>query len=404
MRKLTHAGAVALLPLAFCACAPGPLLEYRTEQPPTVTLPLAAAGVVDARQAFGQLFARELAVDSRFAGDAADRWLHGVGPVSASLAASDQVVDAARGTLVIVVPGLFGDCLGPWSVPFGNGGSPAAGPDDALPAAYAAFAGLGLRGMRLAPLHGRASVARNGERLAGLLREQAARADVESIVLVAYSKGVADALHAIELLSGDGAAPPKLRALVSVAGTVMGTPVADHFVALYDAVGRHFAPLECSPSEGGELAGITRAERLGQLAAHPLPSGVAYYSIVAHQPRNEMSPALRPTARMLEAIDPRNDGQMLAADAILPNSTLLAEARADHWAVALPRDQHPKLLLRALGPRGEFPRDALFRAAISWVFMHLDRPSGTAAGAVACRASAACATHPQPAADRADRR
>jgi hypothetical protein len=39
--------------------------------------------------------------------------------------------------------------------------------------------------------------------------------------------------------------------------------------------------------------------------------------------------------------DERNDGQVLAVDAVLPGSTLLAEARADHWDVALPRDRHP---------------------------------------------------------------
>jgi hypothetical protein len=389
-----------LLALGLGACAPGPLLEYRTEQPPSVTLPLAAAGVADARVAFGRVFARELAADPRFADDAAERWLHGVGSATASLAASERAMIAAGGTVVIVVPGLFGDCLGPWSVPFGNGSSPETGSNDTLPQAYAGFAGLGLRGMRLAPVHGRASVARNGERLAGLLREQAARAEVESIVLVAYSKGVADSLHAIELLADDGVAPPKLRALVSVAGTVMGTPVADHFAALYDAVGRRFAPLECSASEGGELDGITRAERLAWLAAHPPPSGIAYYSIVAHQPRDEMSPALRPTARMLEAIDPRNDGQVLAADAILPRGTLLAEARADHWAVALPRDQHPELLLRALGPRGEFPRDALFRATITWVLEHLDGPAGAVLHDDPPRASSARGAHPRATAAR----
>lgn len=339
-----------------------------------MTLPLAAAGVIDARDGFARVFARELAHDPRFAGDGADRWLHGI----AAGARADRPAEppsAAADTVVIVVPGLFGDCLGPWSVPFGNGGSALPEAGAPVPPAYAPYADLGLREVRLAPLPGRASVERNGERLAVLLREQAADPEVASIVLVAYSKGVADALHALQRVAVDGAAPPKLRALVSVAGTVSGTPVADRFAGLYDTVARRFAPLECSESEGGELDGITRGARIASLAAHPPPAGVAYYSIIAHQPRGEMSPALRPTARLLEAIDPRNDGQVIAADAILPHGTLLAEANADHWTIALPRDGHAKAPLRWLGPRGQFPREALFRAAIHWVLAHPDAPA-----------------------------
>jgi hypothetical protein len=80
-----------------------------------------------------------------------------------------------------------------------------------------------------------------------------------------------------------------------------------------------------------------------------------------------MAPPLRLTARQLAAIDPRNDGQLIAADAILPGSTLLAEARADHWDVAIPRDRDPNALLRATTSGRGYPREALFRAMLKWV-------------------------------------
>ena len=73
------------------------------------------------------------------------------------------------------------------------------------------------------------------------------------------------------------------------------------------------------------------------------------------------------TARQLAAVDPRNDGRVLAADPILPGSTLLAEAHADHWDVALPRERHANPLLRALVQGRGFPRQALFRATLRWV-------------------------------------
>jgi hypothetical protein len=63
---------------------------------------------------------------------------------------------------------------------------------------------------------------------------------------------------------------------------------------------------------------------------------------------------------------PRNDGQVLAADAVLPGSSLLAVARSDHWDLALPRDRHPDALVRAMTSGRAWPREALFRALVQW--------------------------------------
>jgi hypothetical protein len=366
--RTTRGLGCALGLLALAACAPGALLEYRSNQSPTVNLPLAAAGVTDQREAFGALFAAELAASEEGASGAVTDWLHGVaaGSVVPSTAPSRAAFAAhARATAVILVPGLFGDCLGPYAVPFGDGVEhPEGSPDSA---AYARFDDLGLYAMRMAVLPGRASSAANGVRLAAQIRAEVARPGVKRIVLVGYSKGVADALNALEVLQRNGGIPPQVQALVSVAGTVMGTPVADHFESLYEALSPHFTPLDCTPSEGGDVTSVTRHERVAWLAEHGVPEGIAYHSIVAFMPRAEMAPALRTPARMLEAIDPRNDGQVLAADAILPGGSLLAEVRADHWSVALPRAAHPNLAMRAMSSGAAFPQEVLLRATLIWV-------------------------------------
>lgn len=358
----------ALLVCMLSACAPGPLLSYRSDQPPTVNLPLAAAGVTDQRQAFGALFAKELQASKLGSGDDTRIWLHGVsGEAAASAQSSTRAAFTAHAgeTSVILVPGLFGDCLGVYAMPFGDGieyprGSPAN-------AAYQRYADLGLRDIHMAVLPGRASSAANGVRLAAQIRDAAARPGVKHIVLVAYSKGVADSLNALEVLRSNGGIPPQVQALVSVAGTVMGSPVADYFESVYASVSPHLTPLACTPSEGGDVASVTRHERVAWLAEHSLPEGIAYYSIVAFMPPGEMAPALRPSARMLAAIDPRNDGQVLAADAIFPRGTLLAEVRADHWSVALPRTEHPNLLMRAASSGAPFPQEVLLRSTLVWV-------------------------------------
>jgi hypothetical protein len=254
--------------------------------------------------------------------------------------------------------------------------------------AYRGYADLGLQSIGMVPLPGRASTTANGGLLAAAIRKLSSRGDVDHIVLVGYSKGTADAMEALALLLDDGGDTAKVRALVSVAGSVVGSPIADHYASLYDRYAERLKPFGCSPSEGGEIDSLTRAERLAWLAAHPLPESVAYYSVVAHTDPDSLSRGLRHSGRLLRLIDPRNDGQMIAADAIIPASLLLAEARTDHWSIALPRFEHAGLLMRVLGPRGEFPREALLRALLRFAIDRLPaardgggRPTGSDADA-----------------------
>lgn len=360
--------ALSAAALMLSACAVGPLLPYEPDAVLTVTLPLARVGLRDERAAFATVFERELRTTPAEArvGD----WLHTPPAAPLALDQLDRRFEVRRaGVSVLVVPGLFGDCVEDQSVPFGDG--TLRSPDAEAVESYRSYDDLGLRGIRMLRLPGRASSAHNGERIAQAVRAEAARPDVEHLVLVAYSKGVADALHALELLQVSGRAPAKLAALVSVAGTVMGSPLADHFEGLYEAVSPRVSPLSCSAAEGGELASITRRERVRWLASHALPEGPAYYSIAAYASAAETAPALRWPQAMLARIDPRNDGQVLVADALLPGSTLLATARADHWDVALPRDRHPDALVRGLASGRHYPREALFRATLRWVIGQL---------------------------------
>ena len=352
-----------LLPAMLCAaCAPVPLLPYRPEQPPTVALPAALAGINDTRAAFAALLDAEL----QAAGNGGHGpWLHGAGPSPAPPAVATAFKARAATTSVLVVGGLFGDCLGALAVPFGDGVVRA--PGVSLDEGFRQYDDLGLRSIRLVAVPGRASAEMNGRRLAEAIHAEAMRQDVQRIVVIGYSKGVVDTLHALAMLQRDGGVPAKLTALVSVAGVVMGTPLADFYQPVYDAVSPWVTPFECTPSQGGDMDSLTRRTRLAWLAANPPPAGPAYYSIVAHAPLDEMAPPLRVTARQLAVIDPRNDGQLIAADAVLPGSTLLAEARADHWDVAIPRERAPNPLLRASTSGRSYPREALFRATLKWV-------------------------------------
>lgn len=364
-----HSLASVLASALLSACAPAGLLSYRPADPPLVSLPVALAGVRDLREEFAPVFERELRRSRP--GSVLDEWLHGIAPAQRA----DDAVQAAQrsieerfgarrgGTAVLVVPGLFGDCVDDQSVPFGDGvRRPRV---EQREAAYAGYADLGLRGIRLVPLPGRRSSDFNAGVLADEIQREAGRPGVERLVLVAYSKGTVDAQMALAELQRQGRLPRHI-ALVSVSGPVLGTPLADHFQGLYDAVSGHVDPFGCSPSDGAELASITRRERLRWLQANPPPIGPRYHSVVAHATGAEMAPPLQVTHALLNRVDPHNDGQVLAADAVLPGGTLLAVARSDHWDLALPRDRHPDAWVRALSSGRAYPREELFRALVKW--------------------------------------
>jgi hypothetical protein len=333
-------GAGALL-CAGCAAAQTPRL-LATQRP------VATAGVRDGRSRFQALFEREL----RRADDA-----------RAWAAFGARFAAHAPSAAVLVVPGLLGDCVGAQAVPFGDGQMRT--PQRSAVEAYAGYADLGLHTLRMVPLPGRASAVANGRALAQAVRETAAQRGVRRVVLIAYSKGTADALHALHELEHVGRWPRALHALVSVAGIVHGTPLADRHRVLFDALSSHFAPLDCSPEQGGSVDSLTHAQRRSWLAAHPPPRRMRLYSVVAHADPQRIAWPLRATYDELAAIDPRNDGQVLADDALLPGSTLLAEASADHWALALPLERAPQAWMRALaGPA--YPREALLRAVVKF--------------------------------------
>jgi hypothetical protein len=361
--------------LAGCAPLAG-LRSADVERPLLVQLPLAQAGVRDERAIIAALMARELQRLPPHLAVARDLalWLHGVqtSPAldPARLAQIDQRFAARRtSTSVLIVPGLFGDCVDDQSVPFGDG-LVRPREREALDS-YAAYADLGLQALRMVPLPGRAPSAQNGVELADALRAEGSRPGVSHLVVLGYSKGLADALHAIDHLQSQGGLPRSLQALVSVAGAVMGTPLADEFESLYAAWSPHINPGGCSASDGTELASLTRRERVRWLADHPLPAPLQRYSLIAWGQPDEMALPLRATHALLSRFDDRNDGQLLASDAILPGSSLLATVRSDHWDIALPRDRHPSALVRGIGSGRHYPREALLRATLTWVISQL---------------------------------
>jgi hypothetical protein len=362
-RRCLTASFGAALSVLVAGCAT-PIPEGDPGQPLTVRLPLRSAHVVDGRAAFTAAFQRELDASTTVTNKDAAAYLRV--PAPAGTAAVAPAASDLRRTSVLIVPGLFGDCVDTQAVPFGDG---VVRPrDEQYTQAYRVYDDLGAAGIRALKVPGRASSTANGEIVARELLAEAGRAEVDRIVMIGYSKGLPDLLEGLARLQQEGKVPSKLQAVVSMAGVVMGTPLADKFGSLYDALSGAMELAGCPPSTGGEIQSMMRPVRSAWLAGTALPASPRYYSVVGHAERDDVALALRGFFDRLSAYDLRTDGQVLLPDAILPDSTLLAVAYSDHWNFVLPFARSPRRIVQAqLASGRDFPREALLRAIVRTV-------------------------------------
>jgi len=76
---------------------------------------------------------------------------------------------------------------------------------------------------------------------------------------------------------------------------------------------------------------------------------------------------LHVTYRRLAKIDPRNDGQVIVSDQLVPNSTFLGYLNADHWAVAVPiAEEHP-FIAGVFVDQNIYPRRSLAEAVLRFI-------------------------------------
>ena len=179
---------------------------------------------------------------------------------------------------------------------------------------------------------GRSSSSYNAVMIAEAVDGLESRAN-ERLILLGYSKGATDILH---FLVDYPEIAKKVTAVLSVAGVINGTPLADKFAETYAKWFRKTLIKECEPGDGGVLESLKRSVQFPWMAANPLPQNVQYYSIVAFANRENVQPGLLFTYDLLRIIDPRNDGQVVFYDQVIPGSSLLGYINLDHWAIAVP--------------------------------------------------------------------
>ncbi|MEJ2399809.1 MAG: hypothetical protein P8Y52_00320 [Xanthomonadales bacterium] len=341
----------------MAACAGSPLTPWSADGPPLVVAPAASVGVHDRRGRF-----REIAcavIDARAADQPGYQpcreALTGIGEEPGATGAAVDLGPSRRGLVAALVPGIGWDCFGNW---IGFRQLP-----DALDE-RSGFPGFVLE------VDGLSGSTNNARQIRERILADADRLANRSLVLIGYSKGAPDSLEAL-------VAYPEIRryvaAMVSVAGAIGGSPLANIATEGQLDLLRHVPDANCTRGDDQGIESLQPAVRRAWLAEHPLPQDIPYYSVVSLPTEDRISAILRGPHRRLARIDPRNDGQLIAWDQIIPGSTLVAYLNADHWAVAVPIAESHPFLGRTFVNHNDYPWRAILEAILRFVEEDLER-------------------------------
>jgi len=258
---------------------------------------------------------------------------------------------------LLIVPGAFAECFPEFGMPF----------EDAAKS-------LRQRGYRIdfISVSGRSGADHNAAQIAAAV-EQLHDDPAERIVLIGHSKGALDILH---FLVNYPHTARRISAVVSVAGPVNGSPIADHFAGTYRSVFSRMPFMYCQPGDRDIVNSLTRSYCMTWLASHRLPEHVKYFSLGGFAGREDIHPMMLFTYDLLSTVEPKNDGYVAFSDQVIPGATLLGYANLDHWDIALPVRE--RLNFGGVNSRSA-EREVLFEAIVLTVAESLNSASNSPA-------------------------
>lgn len=208
----------------------------------------------------------------------------------------------------------------------------------------------------------------NAKMIGDYLRENGSKDPAKKYILVGYSKGTPD----LQVALAKQDIKQYVAAFISVAGASGGSVIADALPGQADAwIRGYFKMANCKGDLAAGFKSLKRSERQAFLGAYPDPP-VPTYSIIAYSEKLNTSKALVKTWDLMAAYDKRQDGQLIQADAIVPNSTYLGALKGDHFAVALPFDKSKDATIRSGMDKTKFPRATALESLLRYVMHDLE--------------------------------
>jgi hypothetical protein len=340
-----------LIGLSLAGCAGAPLEPFSTDTTPLVLVPAAQAGVHDKRGRFREIYCAVLEAragqvpDHRPCDDALTR----LGTEPAGTGQAVPLGASGRRLIAAMVPGIGYDCFSKWLQ---------------VPAAAVPHVNQFGFEQRLIQVDALSGTTRNARQIRDAVMAMEVGPGAPRIVLVGYSKGAPDVLEAIvnhpEIRS-------RVAAVVSVAGAIGGSALANDAEQYQAELLQHFPGAACDAGDGGAVASLRPAVRKAWLAQNPLPASVPYYSLVSLPQPERISSILRGSADKLSRIDGRNDSQVIFYDQVIPGSTLVGYVNADHWAVFVPIARTHETIASLFVTQNAYPREALLEAMLRFV-------------------------------------
>jgi hypothetical protein len=323
-------------------------------RPSSAPAPIELSPVKDRQAEFGRLFCAALQhPDGRQnKWDACATYIenvpHDIAPLRGAIPGSDRY-------RVLIVPGFGSQCF--------------AGVARVFSDASSHLATHGVKSEYCNTVTALGSSQQNGDRIAKYVKSHLSGADRRPYIAVGYSKGAVDILHAIVDHSLNKS---QIAAVISLAGAFAGSRVVDdkliHGLAPVTAeLGMRLQQLHlrerCDVGDNRGLLSVRREVRQKFLRDHSksFREGTfpTVYSVVAVSDEKTTSRIFKGNWRRLAAFDRKQDGQIIASDAIFPRGVFLGTLKADHLAVALPFEYAKRGRLR--------------RPAIAWLRREVDK-------------------------------
>jgi pimeloyl-ACP methyl ester carboxylesterase len=330
------------------------LQEFSFETPAQILNPVGMPSVKDGRARFREIFCKLLSEAPEYP-DKSGRCENYLTRLSDERMPAEQIRQLPANNInlrILIVPGLLGECIDDIVFPFET-----------------VMEHLRPLGYQIEPLivSGRSSSDYNANHIARAVENLAL--DKENyLILIGHSKGAVDILH---FLVNYPELAHRVDAVVSVAGAINGSPLANRVADIYSKLGSNLPFNECEPGDGGAFRSLERSVRLTWMANNALPTSVKYYSVVSFTDRDRINRWLVSGYDMLKTIDPRNDGLLLFSDQVIPGAILLGYLNNDHWEVALNFEGNNSMLLKSMSKQVRYPREILLHAIVLFVAENL---------------------------------